>query len=51
MEVRLDNLSKHFTSGNRPVVKAVDEMNLPFLTANWLVYLDHLVVASRQHYT
>jgi multiple sugar transport system ATP-binding protein len=27
MEVRLDNLSKHFTSGNRPVVKAVDEMN------------------------
>ena len=27
MEVRLDNLSKHFKSGNRPVVKAVDQMN------------------------
>lgn len=27
MEVRLDNLSKHFKSGKRPVVKAVDQMN------------------------
>jgi len=27
MEVRLDNLSKHFKSGNRPVVKAVDQMD------------------------